>query len=472
MKHICFVFIVLFLSSAAFSQAIILDPSSSGNALIEGQSTTKGLLPPRMTTVQRLAIQNPERGLIVYDRNVNALFVFNGYDWGKIQMEEGTKIVTDTLQLFNNVAVDNNYMVIGDDNKENGRGAAYIFKLSGSGIWQFDKRIVANDRAISDSFGCSVAISGGRIAVGANRNSNSSGAVYIFELLNGSWIQRNKITASDAANNDIFGSAIGLSGNRLVVGAPWARVNSKNNAGKVYVFNRTSFLGNSVWSQTILPIDPRANDYYGRSVAINNDEIVIGADGEDYYTGNSIAAADVGSVSWYKFLNGNWTLQHKYMFGINTTYINGIGNCVDINDNYIAFGSTQAQNVISGLTYTGIAVIINKQSSEIKVAVNTTAPFEAGIQKPSNFSRTLKLKNDHLLVGAYDFQNNVSQGAYLIKLTDYSSYFGYVPVKKVFSPKIVNGTTFGWAVALTDDQVLFPYFNYTNGNSEIVIEEY
>ncbi|MBN8701707.1 MAG: hypothetical protein J0M08_01455 [Bacteroidetes bacterium] len=49
------------------------DPS----AILDVSSTNKGLLAPRMTTTQRLAIASPADGLIVYDTTVGCLFVYN-----------------------------------------------------------------------------------------------------------------------------------------------------------------------------------------------------------------------------------------------------------------------------------------------------------------------------------------------------------------------------------------------------------
>jgi hypothetical protein len=57
---------------------------ANGSALLDMTSTTKGLLIPRMTTVQRIAISGPALGLLVFDTNLNAFMFFNGTDWGGI----------------------------------------------------------------------------------------------------------------------------------------------------------------------------------------------------------------------------------------------------------------------------------------------------------------------------------------------------------------------------------------------------
>jgi len=58
--------------------------SVNGSALIEMQSTTKGFLPPRMTTTQKNAISSPASGLVVYDTDTNKLACYNGTTWNDL----------------------------------------------------------------------------------------------------------------------------------------------------------------------------------------------------------------------------------------------------------------------------------------------------------------------------------------------------------------------------------------------------
>jgi len=74
--------------------------SPAASALLEMQSTTKGFLPPRMTTVQRLAIAAPATGLVVYDTDIDALFVFLGpLGWAQLQTDGGAAIGRDSLTI-------------------------------------------------------------------------------------------------------------------------------------------------------------------------------------------------------------------------------------------------------------------------------------------------------------------------------------------------------------------------------------
>lgn len=55
--------------------------STSASAILQVESTTKGFLPPRMTTTQRNAISSPTEGLIVWDTTIKGLFAFDGTNW-------------------------------------------------------------------------------------------------------------------------------------------------------------------------------------------------------------------------------------------------------------------------------------------------------------------------------------------------------------------------------------------------------
>jgi hypothetical protein len=53
----------------------------SASALLDVQSTTKGFLPPRMTTTQKNAIASPAAGLVIYDTTLNKLCVRVAAAW-------------------------------------------------------------------------------------------------------------------------------------------------------------------------------------------------------------------------------------------------------------------------------------------------------------------------------------------------------------------------------------------------------
>jgi len=58
--------------------------SVNASARFQVDSTTQGVLPPRMTTTQKVAIASPAAGLIVYDTTSNKLCCYNGTTWNDL----------------------------------------------------------------------------------------------------------------------------------------------------------------------------------------------------------------------------------------------------------------------------------------------------------------------------------------------------------------------------------------------------
>jgi len=76
-----------FIGFADSTQGIVIDSSAttpSASAILQANSTTKGFLPPRMTTTQRNAISSPAAGLVVYDSTTNKLQCYNGSTWNDL----------------------------------------------------------------------------------------------------------------------------------------------------------------------------------------------------------------------------------------------------------------------------------------------------------------------------------------------------------------------------------------------------
>jgi plastocyanin len=202
------------------------------------------------------------------------------------------------------VAIHGNRAIIGAPNNGTG-GAVYIFDYNGSN-WVESQRIVAADLAANDNFGASLALSGSRIAVGS-LNASGKGAVYIFEkgLGNDSWQQSAKIQALETVASDNFGCSVALKGNSLLVGA---KNNSfiTTNSGAAYLFEKKT----AGWSQVkiLTQSSGASNDYLGASVAINHTYAAIGVSGSDTYGTNA------GETLLYKVKSDQIALEHNQSF--------------------------------------------------------------------------------------------------------------------------------------------------------------
>lgn len=126
-----------------------------------------------------------------------------------------------------------------DDDNGIDSGSAYLFVRDGAGIWGQQDKLTASDGAESDGFGSSVSISGDSALVGAFQNdgaATSSGSAYVFARDGaGSWSQETKLAASDGASSDLFGGAVASSDDTALVGASQDD-DAGSDSGSSYVF--------------------------------------------------------------------------------------------------------------------------------------------------------------------------------------------------------------------------------------------
>jgi hypothetical protein len=209
------------------------------------------------------------------------------------------------------VVVSGDTAVVGAFRDNSYTGAAYVFVRAG-GVWTQQAKLVATDAAASDLFGGSVAVSGDTAVVGAYYDNhaggpggfNGEGSAYVFVRSGTTWTQQAKLTASDAASGDWFGSSVSLSGDTAVVGAGNDDNGGGANAGSVYVFVRSG----TVWTQQqkLTASDAAPNDGFGVSVSVSDNTAMVGASSDD-----NAGGVDAGSAYVFVRTGGVWTQQAK-----------------------------------------------------------------------------------------------------------------------------------------------------------------
>ena len=117
----------------------------------------------------------------------------------------------------------------GDSAAADGAGAVYVFdpiNPANQG-YIFHQKLMAPDATAEDAFGCSVSIDGDMCVVGSYLDDDSggaSGSAYIYKLTYGyyapDWECAGKLTASDGEYQDYFGTSVAIDGNNVAVGAP------------------------------------------------------------------------------------------------------------------------------------------------------------------------------------------------------------------------------------------------------------
>jgi hypothetical protein len=150
----------------------------AASAMLDVSSSSKGMLMPRMTSAQRKAVQNPEKGLLVFDTDLETIYFFNGAKWkpmmtateSTVPMPSRTVEGASASSGFGaSVDIYDNFVVVGapdDTAKGVAGGAAYVFSKS-DGNWKQVAKLSSPAPGINDDFGHAVSISGDLIVVGA-----------------------------------------------------------------------------------------------------------------------------------------------------------------------------------------------------------------------------------------------------------------------------------------------------------------
>lgn len=218
----------------------------------------------------------------------------------------------DLDHLGSSVSLDGDTAIVGASADRcaagNSCGAAYVFRFDGTG-WDQKQKLAAFDADAGDSFGSHVCLSGDRAIIGSANDHCSAGAncgsAYIFHLNNGVWSYQDKLTASDAGSDNYFGRSVAVNGNTAVVGAPYRDCPGGTDCGAAYVFRFDG--ANWIEEQKLTWSDTAPDDLFGRSVAILESAIAVGADGDDCPTGG----VDCGAVYTFRFDGSSWLEEQK-----------------------------------------------------------------------------------------------------------------------------------------------------------------
>ncbi len=163
----------------------------------------------------------------------------------------------------------------GHDEPLNNEGCVFIFEYDGS-TWLEQAKLLASDPAPTDYFGYAVAIAGDLIAASALRDDDmgsSAGSVYVFRLEDSVWEENAKLLASDGASGDEFGVSVSVSTDTVLVGA-WYDDDVGADSGAVY---RYRYDGDT-WVETkLVASDAAQGDLYGHNVSISGDVAIVGA---------------------------------------------------------------------------------------------------------------------------------------------------------------------------------------------------
>ena len=288
-------------------------------------------------------------------------------------------------------------------------------------------RLTASDGADGDKFGSAVAVDGGTAVVGAPQdddNGDNSGAAYVFtrDPLSGEWSQPIKLTASDGDTSDEFGHSVAVHGDTIVVGAYQHDLDSESDAGAAYVFTRPD--GGWVATSTadkLTASDGVEGDRFGYSVAVHENTVVVGARGDDGKKG--------ASYVFTKPAGGDWTSTStsSKLTASDGVAVDYFGHSVAVHGDIILVGAFRHD-------LTGAAYVFTRPGGGW-VATSTAAKLTASDGKHDDqFGRSVAVDGDTVVIGAqqddglrgsaYVFTDAIETAKLTASDRDANDYFG------------------------------------------------
>ncbi len=285
--------------------------------------------------------------------------------------------------------------------------------------------VKASATSVNDLFGQVIALSGNTLVVGVynddsdargiNGDANNdqraeSGAVYIYVNTGGRWIQQAYLKSHNSDSRDFFGFSVAIEGDTLVVGARGESSsgngedtdgtdNSLPLSGAAYVFQRSG----TTWTQKafLKSSAPHASDFFGHSVAISGDTLVVGGFDRFLNPGND----NTGAAHVFIRQGDTWTSQARLTVS-NAGHRDNFGQKVGISGNTIVVGAPNDGSTATGIngvrssftaTNSGAAYIFSRSGT----TWSQNAFLKAGlVQANASFGLAAAVSGDTVVVGA------------------------------------------------------------------------
>jgi len=326
-KNIIYLLIIilvqLFYANNLISQSVAINSDGTtahNSAILDVKSTTKGILAPRMTTVQRTAIGTPAAGLLVYDTDTNSYWCYNGSVWTNFSTSGAGWLLTGNSGT--NTAA--NFIGTTDDKP-------LLFRTSNIRAGRLDTlnhAVAFGANAGSGNFGKMATIIG------------DSAATFAVNDLGNVVIGYSALAHGDGFLNTIVGQAAGYKNTgfwNTLIGES-AGYNNQS-WGSVFIGSKTGYNNTTGSGNTFV------GDNSGGSNHIGNNNTFLGT-----YSGFSTDTAErntfLGTVSGYSNTKGSWNTGT----GSEALYFNNTGNYNS------AFGMRALYNNTTGNENTALGV--------------------------------------------------------------------------------------------------------------------
>jgi hypothetical protein len=273
-------------------------------------------------------------------------------------------------------------------------GSVYVFRKTGSS-WAEEAKLTASDGAALHAFGNSLAIDGDLAVIGAPAPllDTEAGEAYVFRYNGSTWVEEAKLGQIAVGSRDWFGSSVAIEGNRIVVGAMWTRLpglnwGGPNHAGAAWVFDHD---GTSwVMTQMLTASDKYDNDHFGASVALEGDRILVGATGEG---DEPLQMYYIGAVYSFEFDGQEW-IETQKIRASNYADQSFFGDDLAMNQGVAVVGSPGKKS--QGVWGAGAAYIFRHNGSTWEEEEKLSSPWPDIYGK---FGHAVAVEGDLVLIG-------------------------------------------------------------------------
>ena len=325
-------------------------------------------------------------------------------------------------------------------------GRAVVYSRS---IFDWTQRNIITVTSTADNFGYALALVGDTLAIGAPLadvgNNTDAGATYIytrsFVFSADEWTPVITLTASDGAMNDHFGSALSVSGDRVLVGAPQAAISGRSQQGAAYLFTRNQG-GANAWGQVkkIISTDGAASDTFGNSLALDDDRALIGADSFSSGRGKAYTfERNEGGVD-------NWGQRRIITLTGGLDAAPAFGHAVALNRDTVLITANNQDTLVAN-DNRGAAYVYALRGD---TWLPQTPITPTGLTTDENFGGRAALSGDTLVVGAPN-RNGFTNSAVYIFQRNQNGAEGWGLVKRLAGPA---SSEFGYAVAIDGDTLV------------------
>jgi choice-of-anchor B domain-containing protein len=238
------------------------------------------------------ALSANDTHLIVGSPAQNKAFIFsktsNG-KWGNAVTLSSTAAMEGD-GFGSTVALGDGFAVVGATGAGDGAGAAYVYRMS-NGSWTMESKLEPEGLKAGALFGAAIVADHDKIVVGAparaggfgrrGQEFTEVGSVYVFHMEDGKWTNTVQVGPQGITEGAGFGASLAIDGGKLAVGAPF----DVQMAGSVSLF--TWDADSKAYTQTgkLAPFVSARGTNFGQSIGLDGDMVMVGAPGDNAGTG-------------------------------------------------------------------------------------------------------------------------------------------------------------------------------------------